>query len=193
VKDWWQVALVVVLGLLGTGILFIASGPPRGNPIQLLPPPTPTPIQVHVTGAVNQPGVYTLPANNRVHDAIQAAGGFTDEANDQAINLAAPLQDGLQIWVPSRQPNQESGPGSETGENSDDQRSTTSGSLININTATQEELETLPQIGSITAEKIINYRQTEGYFISIEDIQKVPGIGPATYEKIKDLITVGGL
>jgi competence protein ComEA len=191
VKNVWREALIVVLGLLGTGVILIASSPPRGNPIQLLPPPTPAPIQVHVTGAVNQPGVYTLPVNTRVSDAIQAAGGFTDDANDQAINLAAFLQDGLQIWVPSTIPEQASEYNAGSQDAYRDQRfQSTIGALININTAPQEVLEALPEIGPKTAENIITYRQIEGFFTSIEDIQKVPGIGPATYEAIKDQITV---
>jgi competence protein ComEA len=191
VKNVWREALIVVLGLLGTGVILIASSPPRGNPIQLLPPPTPAPIQVHVTGAVNQPGIYTLPVNTRVSDAIQAARGFTDDANDQAINLAAFLQDGLQIWVPSTIPEQASEYNGGSQDAYRDQRfQSTVGVLININTAPQEVLEALPEIGPKTAENIITYRQIEGLFTSIEDIQKVPGIGPATYEAIKDQITV---
>jgi competence protein ComEA len=192
VKNLWREALILVLGLLVSGVIFLASSPPRGNPIQLLPPPTSAPIQVHVTGAVNQPGIYTLPVNTRVSDAIQAAGGLTDDANDQAINLAAFLQDGLQIWVPSTIPEQESEYAAELQDTFRDQRSQlTIGVLININTATQEALETLPEIGPKTAENIITYRQNEGFFTSIEEIQKVSGIGPATFDAIKDQITVG--
>jgi competence protein ComEA len=193
VKNWWKGFLVLALGLLGSGVILLASSPPRGNPVQLLPPPTPVPVQVHISGAVNQPGVYSFPANNRVQDAIRAAGGFTDDASVDSINLAALLQDGIQIWVPSLLQSQETDQGYEGQDNSGDERSRTAIELlININTAPQEGLETLPEIGPAIAEDIIEYRQTEGLFISIEEIQKVPGIGPATYDEIKGLITVGG-
>jgi competence protein ComEA len=157
-----------------------------------MPPPTPVPIQVHVIGEVKHPGVYSFTAGKRVQDAIQEAGGFTDDANINSINLAAPLEDGMQIRVPSLLPDQESGFGPEEQEDGWDQKFTDPiDFLVNINTATQKELEMLPEIGPKIAEDIIAYRQLEGLFNSIEDIQKVKGIGPATYETIKDLITVG--
>jgi len=193
VKNWWKAVLGLVLGLLGSGVILLASSPPRGNPIQLLPPPTPVPVQVHISGAVNQPGVYTFPVNSRVQDAINAAGGFTDDASVNSINLAAPLQDGSQIWVPSLLQPQDPVFGNETQDDRDGDRSPPAIELlININTATQEELESLPEIGPAIAGDIIAYRQTEGLFISIEEISKVPGIGPITYDEIKGLITVGG-
>ena len=88
------ILLSVISGLLGAGILFLASRPPRGNAIRLLPPPTPDAWIVQVSGAVNYPGVYALPAESRVQDAVQAAGGLAAEANLSGINLAAPLKDG---------------------------------------------------------------------------------------------------
>ena len=91
----------MVAGLVGAGVLWLASSPPRGAPIQLLPPPTPLPILVHVSGAVNSPGVYTLDPGSRVQEAIQAAGEFRQDAISQTINLAAALQDGSQLWIPS--------------------------------------------------------------------------------------------
>ncbi len=190
-KNWWLVALGVLFGLLGAGAVTLASSPPRGTPIQLLPPPTPAPIQVHVTGAVHNPGVYDLPLDSRVQDAIQVAGGFTEDAQQDGINLAAKLQDGDQVQVPAQRTSAAPPSDGTSAQNTDDQSTEISTfSVININTASQEELETLPGIGPVTAEKIIAYRQTNGEFSSIESIQKVSGIGPATFEKIKDLITV---
>jgi competence protein ComEA len=189
VKKVWWAALCVLLGLFGTGLIWLASSPPRGNPIQLIPPPTAEPLQVHVTGEVNQPGVYELPIDSRVYDAVQAAGGFTLDANAEAINLAAPLEDGQQVRVPSKISNQE--PDLNQGEEEGFRSPPPIYLLININTASQEVLETLPEIGPVTAENIISYRQNEGAFTQVEEIQKVPGIGPITYEAIKDLITVG--
>lgn len=187
-KSGWMVALVVVVGLLGAGSLWLASSPPRGIPIQLLPPPTPAPILIHVAGAVNHPGVYTLAAGSRVQDAIEIAGGFQQEAISQTINLAAYLQDGTQLWIPSvlePQPTVNTSNLTTKGTAPLDL-----GVLVNINTASQGDLETLPGIGPVLAAEIITYRETEGDFLSIEDLQKVPGIGPATFEKIQHLITV---
>lgn len=191
-KNWHLVALGVLLGLLGSGVIWLASSPPRGHLIELLPPPTPVPIQVHVTGEVKHPGVYSFTTDKRVQDAIQEAGGFTENANINAINLAAPLEDGMQIRILSVLPDQGSGLDSVGQDDGGDQRFTSPVDfLVNINTATQAELEMLPEIGPAIAEDIIAYRQNEGLFTSIEDIQKVQGIGPATYKAIKDLITVG--
>lgn len=184
-------ALYVVLGLLSAGIVWLATSPSRGTPVELLPPPTPMPIQVHVTGEVKIPGIYELPAKSRVHDAIQAAGGFTENASDQGINLAALLEDGQQVRVYSNVPSENSDDGNESW-NGNTRSPTTINALININTATQEMLETLPGIGPVTAGNIIAFREIEGFFTSIEDIQKVPGIGPVTYAELKDLITVDG-
>jgi competence protein ComEA len=184
-KSWKSTVLGIILGLLGSAGIWLASSAPRGNPIQLQPAPTAAPIQVHVVGAVNHPGVYRLAAKSRIHDAIQAAGGFTSDANEQAINLVAPLEDGIQIQVPYLKVQQDS-----TLVESADTSTTPAGHLININTATCEELEILPGIGSVIAEAIITYRETESQFTRIEDIQKVPGIGPAVYEDIRTLITV---
>jgi competence protein ComEA len=192
-KKLRSIVLGIILGFLGSAGIWIASSPPRGDPIQLQPAPTIRPIQVHITGAVVHPGVYTLTPTSRIHDAIEAAGGFTSDANEQGINLVAPLEDGLQIRVPYVNSKE-----NKTTDNRNLQsQSTTSDSttphtpyLININTATCEELETLPGIGPVIAEAIITHRETKGEFNRIEDIQKVPGIGPTTYEDIKSHITV---
>jgi len=196
-KNWWAVALGVVFGVLASGVILLASQPPRGHPIELLPPPTPVPIQVHVSGAVQNPGVYALPPGSRVQDAIEAAGGLTENADLSELNLAAPLEDGSLIRIPARQPTATPAPKSPSApqvtsppavESPPTEGETT---LININTATQEELETLSGIGPVTAQKIIAYREENGPFTTIEEIQKVSGIGPVTFEKIKDFITVG--
>ncbi len=194
-KSWWVLALGVIFGFLGAGSIWLASSPPRGQPIQLLPPPTPVPIEVHVSGAVQNPGVYALRTESRVEDAIKAAGGFTVAANELALNLAAQLQDGMQVWVPNKpSPTEIKTEGATTSADSaPSSPAPEMGTMVNINTATQAELETLTGIGPATAQKIITYRETEGLFLGIEDIQKVSGIGPATFEKIKNRITVGGL
>jgi len=198
-KSWWAIALGEVFGLLSAGIILLPSQPPRGNAIVLLPPPTPIPIQVHVSGEVNHPGVYSLSPESRVQDAIQAAGGITSQANSSGLNIAALLEDGLRVQVPAQTPTETPAPitGIKTKEQQNSsqpisppvQSSTT---LININTASQDELENLSGVGPVTAQKIIAFREENGSFSSIEEIQKVSGVGPATFEKIRDFITVSG-
>ena len=194
-KNWWAVALGVVFGVLAAGVILLASQPPRGHPIELLPPPTPVPIQVHVSGAVTNPGVYALPPQSRVQDAIDAAGGFDEDADPSSLNLAALLEDGALIRVPALEPTFTPAPrGAATPAETAPpagEPAAPAPEMININTATQEELETLSGIGPVTARKIIEYRESNGPFTAIEEIQKVSGIGPVTFEKIKDFITVG--
>ena len=164
----------VLIGLLAAGLLWLTISPPRGEPVTLLPTPTTGSVTVHVAGAVAQPGVYSLPVGSRVDSAIQAAGGFLTSADKDEINLAALLIDGMQISVTTLGGESHAVEG-----------------RLNINTATFEELDSLPGIGATAAQNIINYRLMHGPFASIESILDVPGIGPSTYERIKNLITVG--
>lgn len=173
-KTVLHVTIGVLIGLLAAGLFHLASAPPRAQPITLLPTPTLAPLKVYVTGAVVSPGVYTLPAGSRVEDAVQAAGGFMPDAASEQVNLASLLQDGQQVNIPHLAGN-----------------SHVSGGRMNINTASAEELATLPGIGPTTAKKIVDYRLQYGPFRTIQDIQNVPGIGPATFAKIQDYITVG--
>lgn len=183
-KSWWVIAALIIVGiLLGTGVLFLVTRPPRGEPIILLPPPTQSPLMVYVSGAVSNPGLYSLPPGSRVNDAIQTAGGFTASANTQALNLAKMLVDGEQIVVPDLIAQDLPGAGS---------RSVIPAlELVNINTASLEQLDTLPEIGPKTAQNIIDYRNVHGPFTRIEDILDVPDIGDVTFDRIKDLITIG--
>jgi competence protein ComEA len=180
---WWLTAFIIVGVLLGVGIVFLVTRPPRGEPIVLLPPPTPSPITVYVSGEVENPGLFTLPTGSRVNDVIQAAGGTTGNADIDALNLAKIVEDGEQIIVPELVT-------SELNENRT-RPIDPSLILININTATLEQLDTLPGIGPITAQNIIDYRNANGSFGTIEEIQDVPNIGQVTFDKIKDLITTG--
>jgi len=183
-KTWWWLAAFIIVGvLLGVGILFLVTRPPRGEPIALIPAPTPAPISVYVSGNVNHAGLYALPAGSRVNDAIQAAGGFTEDANAGVLNLAEILEDGEQIDVPGIIPADPATSASRS--------VNPSLTLVDINTATLEQLDTLPEIGPITAQNIIDFRNANSPFARIEDIQDVKGIGAVTFEKIKDLITVG--
>lgn len=143
-------------------------------------------IFIHVTGAVVNPGMYELAEGSRVQDAVAAAGGFTDDALDESINLARELTDGEQIVVASE--SDQSSATSDTGV-STGSTGVVNGK-VNINVADAEALMTLDGIGEATAAKIIAYRETNGSFSTIEEIKEVSGIGDKKYEAIKDSITV---
>lgn len=145
-------------------------------------------IYVHITGEVVSPGMYQLPGGSRVSQAIDAAGGLTEAADDRSINLARELSDGEQIIVTSKQMQSDLENQGSNSTTSNDQSFTTQ--KVNINTATKEELMTLDGVGEATAEKIIVYRQEHGSFSSIEEIKEVSGIGDKKYEAIKESITV---
>ena len=187
-KTWWWLVVGVLFGLLGAGVILLTSSPPRGTAITLLPPPTPPPLQVHVAGAVQRPGVYLLPQESRVRDAVEAAGGFSADAQINGINLAAFLEDGIQLFIPGdNQVSNRSGAQIAI----DQTAGQYSIAIININAASQAELETLPNIGPVMAQKIIAYRNEFGDFKNIAELLKVSGIGTATFEAIKAFITVG--
>lgn len=177
-------------------------------------------VRVHVAGAVNNPGVYTLPAQGRAVDAIAAASGAAVDADLDRVNLAGALSDGVQIYVPHRgetaapaqiQPNggtANAGQGNAangTAQNGASQGGTqpqpartltASGSAqkgstpVNINTATAEELQTLPRIGPAMAQRIIAWREAHGGFRSVDELDAVPGIGPSMLENLRPLVTV---
>lgn len=177
----------ILFGLFVAALVWVVARNPSGEAVTLRPVPTDKPIVIHITGAVPRAGVYALPEGARVQDAISASGGFLAEANKESINLARILEDGEMLDIPYADgfspvvptPVQEViASGSDT-------------NLVNINTASSFELDTLPGIGPTTAGKIIAYREENGPFVSTEDIINVSGIGPGTFERIKDLITVG--
>ena len=179
-----------------------------------------TTVRVHVAGAVNNPGVYTLPAQGRAVDAIAAASGAAADADLDRVNLAGALSDGVQIYVPHRgetaapaqiQPNggtANAGQGnaangaaqngaSQGGTQPQPARTLTpAGSAqkgstpVNINTATAEELQTLPRIGPAMAQRIIAWREAHGGFRSVDELDAVPGIGPSMLENLRPLVTV---
>lgn len=189
-----SIAFGVVFGLLAAGVVLLVNSPPRGEAISLSPPPTPSPLIIHVTGAVTHPGVYTLPWGSRVSDAIDVAGGQLHDADDQSLNLAAFVQDGDRIWVPAKYqpqvPSPMDVPPTVQGNPGIQNPTAVPGRLISINTALMQELESLPGVGPVIAQNIITYRQEHGPFAKIEDIQDVSGIGPVKFERIKGLITL---
>lgn len=160
-------------------------------------------IKVHISGAVNKEGVVELKINSRISDAIDKAEGLKNDAYIDQINLAYILEDGMKIYIPNINEkdtilnNKESlnvvssssGVNIETQQNNQTNNKSNT-KKININTATQAELETLPGIGPSTALKIITYRKENGKFQTIDDIQKVNGIGTSKFSRIKDLIEV---
>lgn len=168
-------------------------------PITILPPPTlvPTPtlgpITIFVNGEIENEGIYQLPPQSRIEQAIMAAGGFTVDANEVAVNLAQPLHDGMQLYIPS-QSEEITEPmvvvSAATGRSGGLPTTSGGGTLLNINVASAEQLDSLPGIGPSTAEKILNYRDESGAFATIEEIMNVPGIGEAKFEQIRELIIV---
>jgi competence protein ComEA len=201
----------VILGVLGGAILgvmvMVLSRSNRPAAIEIIPPDPTTPLStaeplptatsgllhVFVSGAVSVPDVYDLPPGSLVKDAITLAGGFTADANRDILNQALTLQNGDHIHVPTLAETAATPPpiSTEAPTTSGSGSATNSTSLININTATLAELETLPGIGPSLGQNIIDYRQTNGPFEAIEDLMKVSGIGTAKFEAIRALITVG--
>jgi competence protein ComEA len=148
-------------------------------------------IYVHVCGAVKKPGVYKLAQGARVADAVESAGGFSKKASDVSLNLAANLEDGQKIYVPTKKEMEESGTGVSDNVINDGSNTVSSGDTkININTASKEELMTIPGIGEAKACSIIAYREENGTFKTIEDIMKIPGIKEGLFSKISDRIRV---
>lgn len=177
-------------------------------------------VRVHVAGAVNNPGVYTLPAQGRAVDAIAAASGAAADADLDRVNLAGALSDGVQIYVPHRgetaapaqiQPNGgTANAGQGNAANGAAQNGTSQGGTqpqpartltpagsaqkgstpVNINTATAEELQSLPRIGPAMAQRIIAWREAHGGFRSVDELDAVPGIGPSMLENLRPLVTV---
>lgn len=140
-------------------------------------------VVVHVAGAVSSPGVYTLPADSRVDDAVRVAGATAD-ADLSQLNLAQKLADGQKITVPVAGATPADGSSAATTADSDN------GGLININTATQEELESLPSIGEVRAQAIITYREEHSGFRTIDELKEVSGIGDKIFADISPHVTV---
>lgn len=140
------------------------------------------PIAVNIEGAVASPGVYQLPANARLNDAIAAAGGLTGDANTAGLNLAARIGDGERIVVPFHS----SATAATVGP------SPVASSLININTSTAAELDQLPGIGKVLAGRIVEYRDEHGPFTSIEQLAEIDGISEGTVDELRNLVTIDG-
>ena len=185
--------IVVLVALLGGAGLWYARSLPKPVTIAEEAPgagaasassPSPVPsLIVDVAGAVRRPGVYEFGEGDRVIDAIERAGGPLAKADLSLLNLAAPLTDGTQILVPKTGP-----PG--TTPAAGGAGSGAAGGLLNVNTASATDLETLSGIGEVLAATIVEYRDQNGPFASVDDLEDVSGIGPATLDEIRDQITV---
>lgn len=196
----------VLLILTVAGVYALYARAPRPEPIQIVEPtpvttaslaaPSPEvqPIIVHVVGEVQTPGVYALSGDARVVDAVSAAGGLTALADPEMINLADRISDGQQVRVPGLgadpRPSLTPYPVSSGRRSTSGLERVSSGALININTASASELESLPGIGPVLAGRIVAYRTENGPFEATEDLMDVSGIGEGYYAQLCDLITV---
>ena len=172
-------ALVLALALMlasrvlrDAGTATVAAVPQPRAPAQA------TLVVVDVVGAVRRPGLYRLAQGSRIADAVARAGGPTRKAEIALVNLAAPLADGQQILVPARAPvvaGVPSEPGQPAGP-------------VHLNSATLEQLDTLPGVGPVTAQKILDYRQQHGAFASVDELDAIPGIGPARLDQLRDVV-----
>ncbi|MGE5653717.1 MAG: helix-hairpin-helix domain-containing protein [Bacillota bacterium] len=174
---WWRAQAntpVVIASTQGSEGQLPGSGVPQ-------PPTKLEQVIIHMSGAVRQPGLYSLPSGARLNDAVQAAGGPLAEADLDAVNLAAPLVDGQKYLIPVKGQQMTVTPAG----------SPSSGSgKININTADSKTLELLPGVGEVRAKAIIEYRQKNGPFRSIEDLKKISGIGDKTFEQMREQVTI---
>ena len=166
------IALLAVAGRTLAGAGAAADRPPDALVVES--PAAAPKLIVHVAGAVRRPGLYRLTEGKRVADAVARAGGATASADTAAINLAAPLADGMQVLLPRRVPG---------GAN------TASSARVSLSSATAAELDALPGIGPVTAQKILDYRAQHGGFRSVDDLDAIAGIGPARIEQLREVVS----
>jgi competence protein ComEA len=197
------VALAVLCLALVAGAAFayarsLPKGAPRGLASPIAPaPPAPSAtasggVVVHMAGAVRSPGVYSLAPGARVIDGVRAAGGAAPDADLSSINLARLLTDGERVYVPRRgeTPPPDAGGGGAPAADGGGAPGAAAGGKVNINTASVGELDGLPGIGPVLAQRIVDYRTQHGPFRSVNDLQKVEGIGQKKFESLKDFVTV---
>jgi competence protein ComEA len=176
-------ALVVASRWVGAGA-GEAAAPPRPLTLERATPATRPPVLVHVVGSVRRPGLYRLRDGARVADALSRAGGATAKADLALVNLAAPVADGTQVVVPRRAPPATAAPSSPAEPGAPG----VPGGVVHLNTATIEQLDTLPGVGPATAQRILDYREQHGAFATVDELDAVPGIGPARMEQLRELV-----
>ncbi len=176
-------AAAVVLLLLVVGGRFVAREPAPAAPaparLERDAEARRPQLLVHVVGAVRRPGLYRLRDGSRIADAVRRAGGATPKADVALVNLAAPVADGTQVVVPARGPAASAAARASGG---------AAAGPIHLNSATVEQLDELPGVGPVTAEKIVAYREKHGGFTSVDELDAVPGIGPARLEELRELV-----
>lgn len=182
----WQIAVLAmcVVVVLAGGYLLLkppsrpaAEFVPAGDGQEGVSPP-PREVMVYVAGEVMSPGVVRMREGSRVIDALEQAGGPTQQADLEALNLAQPLQDGQKIQVPR------------LGEETAGRAQGTGSGKVNINLASREEIEKLPGIGPTLAERIVEYRESKGGFKSVDELRQVSGIGEKKFAEIRELVEV---
>lgn len=178
-KPWQLILVGLLFGFIAVGLVLLVASPIARIPLTITPSDPSASITVDVDGSVLQPGVYTMQSGDRVNDAIQAAGGLAPDADTTGINLAAFIRDGQKILVPGK-----------TGASIPLAASDPQTQLLNLNTATSDELVELPGIGEQKANAIIQYRSAYGDFSSIDDLLYVPGIGQSLLDTIRNYVTV---
>jgi competence protein ComEA len=200
------IAILVVAGALGVAAWMWAGPAPSpsgsspapvqtaaGAPVATTPvtaaAPASSTVTVHVVGEVRHPGVYRLAGGSRAVDAVQAAGGLLGDADQTAVNLARVVADGEQIAVPRE--GQVAAGAAAAGAAPGPAGAAAAGAKVDLNTATAEQLDALPGIGPATAKKIVDDRAANGPFKTVDDLMRVPGIGPAKLDALKGLVTAG--
>ena len=179
---WIAVAVVVVV----LGARYLKSSSPAAAPAvapaaRVEEPRAAARVLVHVAGAVREPGVYRLPAGSRIDDAVRRAGGTSSRADLSAVNLAAKVEDGRQVLVPERPRRGAGGTAASTA---------APGQPLDLNTASLEQLDTLPRVGPATAQQILDHREQHGGFGNVEELGQVPGIGEKRLADLKEQVRV---
>ena len=194
----WSVLALLALTAVATGLVaaYVRRPSAAAPPVTVFQPParptlSPTPlpqIVVHVNGAVASPGVYQLPVGSRIDDAIKTAGGSLPDADLNRLNLAARVIDGQQVKVPLRQAQASPAPVAASGSMAAPGAPPTG--RVNLNSATIPELDGLPGVGPVTAQRIVAYREQHGPFTRVEQLREAKLVNNAMFEKIKDLVAV---